>query len=130
MADPLFNLIIDDTSPLITYSPFSDTFTAPNIPGGWNPYYTDSGFAQRSSGNGSDIIAAIGNGTSLHLTAHDGAFLQISWNGASSCSSCHPTCPSFLRTHRRASMRRPSLPRCSLPSVYRGAREGIRSSRG
>ncbi|KAI1795592.1 hypothetical protein LXA43DRAFT_970492 [Ganoderma leucocontextum] len=81
MADPVFSLTIDDTSPLVLYSPFADTFSQPQTGQGWNPYYTASGFASIDSGAGSPISPAIGNGTSLHLTAADGAALQIIWNG-------------------------------------------------
>lgn len=83
MADPAFSLTIDDTSPLVLYSPFPDTFSQPQTGQGWNPYYTRSGFASIDSGAGSPISSAIGNGTSLHITAADGAALQITWNGAS-----------------------------------------------
>ncbi|KAI0745858.1 hypothetical protein C8Q76DRAFT_607014 [Earliella scabrosa] len=81
MADPVFNITIDDTSPVVLYAPFADTFSTPNTALGWNPFYTDSGFATVNSGAGSAIGPAIGNGTSLHLTACDGAALQIDWNG-------------------------------------------------
>ena len=81
MADPVFNTTIDDTSPVVLYAPFADTFSTPNTALGWNPFYTDSGFATVNSGAGSAIGPAIGNGTSLHLTACDGAALQINWNG-------------------------------------------------
>ncbi|KAI0709554.1 hypothetical protein C8T65DRAFT_708394 [Cerioporus squamosus] len=92
MADPLFPLTIDDTSPVVRYSPFADTFSAPNTAQGWNPFYTDSGFATVNSGAGSAIGPAIGNGTSLHLTACDGAALQIDWNG-----ECFFTCEAEVR---------------------------------
>lgn len=82
MADLLTTITIDDTSPVISYSPFADTFSSPNTLEGWNPYYTQTGFAQFDSSAGANITKAIGNGTSLHLTACDGAGLQISWNGA------------------------------------------------
>ncbi len=87
MADPAFPLTIDDTSPLVLYHPFADTFTQPQTGQGWNPYYTRSGFASIDSGAGSLISSAIGNGTSLHLTAAEGAALQINWNGV--CQSVH-----------------------------------------
>lgn len=64
---------IDDTSPCISYSPFRDTYTTPNLSAGWNPYYDKSGFAT-SSGE-------IGNGTSLHITSLDGASLALQWHG-------------------------------------------------
>jgi hypothetical protein len=64
---------IDDTSPCISYSPFRDTFTTPNLSAGWNPYYDQSGFATASG--------EIGNGTSLHITSLDGASLALQWRG-------------------------------------------------
>ncbi|EMD37645.1 hypothetical protein CERSUDRAFT_73497 [Gelatoporia subvermispora B] len=84
MADPGYSLTIDDTSPAISYSPFGDTFTQPNLTAGWNPFYTDSGFATipaGSSSSASTSITQIGNGTSLHITAHDGAQIGVTWNG-------------------------------------------------
>ena len=81
MADPVFNITIDDTSPVVLYAPFADTFSTPNTALGWNPFYTDSGFATVDAGAGSAIGPAIGNGTGLHLTACDGAVLEIDWNG-------------------------------------------------
>ncbi|KAI0373937.1 hypothetical protein BV20DRAFT_589765 [Pilatotrama ljubarskyi] len=82
MADPVFPLTIDDTSPLVLYQPFGDSFTGvPTVAAGWNSYDTIGGLAQSPSGSGSSIEATIGNGTSLHVTASDGAALQIDWNG-------------------------------------------------
>ncbi|OJT15425.1 hypothetical protein TRAPUB_8013 [Trametes pubescens] len=83
MADPAFPLTIDDTSPIVLYQPFRDIFTAiPDLAAGWNQYYNISGFAQSPSGVGTSIGAStVGNGTSLHLTASDGAELRIDWNG-------------------------------------------------
>ena len=123
MADPLFTLIIDDTSPIVSYSPFADTFSTPNTASGWNPYYTDSGFAQFASGAGSDITAAVGNGTSLHLTACDGAFMQISWNGTSPAPHLPPP-----------SAQAPPSPRPSVhplfPLAHQTARVGQEGVRG
>jgi hypothetical protein len=65
---------VDDTSPLISYSPFADTFSTPDLLKGWNPYFTDSGFVS-SQGD-------VGKGTSLHVTSYDGAALSLQWNGA------------------------------------------------
>ncbi|OBZ70850.1 hypothetical protein A0H81_09220 [Grifola frondosa] len=56
---------------------------APDLTAGWNPYYSDSGFATVDSGMGSVFGTAIGNGTSMHMTSCDGAALAISWNGTS-----------------------------------------------
>ena len=94
MADPLFPLTIDDSSPVVRYSPFADTFGAPNTAQGWNPFYTDSGFATVDAGAGSAIGPAIGNGTGLHLTACDGAVLEIDWTGEhrAAFSSFHVSC--------------------------------------
>ena len=110
MADPVFSLTIDDTSPLVLYSPFPDTFGQPQTGQGWNPYYTDSGFASIDSGAGSPISSAIGNGTSLHITAADGAALQITWNGACLCvrSLSHCLCVS---SH-------PSLSQCCVRARF------------
>ncbi|KAH9942359.1 uncharacterized protein BXZ73DRAFT_87965 [Epithele typhae] len=80
-VNPLFPLTIDDTSPLVVYQPFADTFTIPNVATGWNPFYTLTGFATVATGADSEVASALGNGTSLHLTACDGASLQVSWNG-------------------------------------------------
>ncbi|GBE80613.1 hypothetical protein SCP_0303280 [Sparassis crispa] len=81
MADPVFSVTIDDTSPTIQYAPFPDTFTVPALLSGWNPYYTNSGFATDPGPSSNASITDVGNGTSLHLTACDGAALAISWNG-------------------------------------------------
>ncbi|KAI0335128.1 hypothetical protein GY45DRAFT_1241336 [Cubamyces sp. BRFM 1775] len=84
MADAVFPLTIDDTSPLVQYSPFGDTTTgSPAIGSGWNAFDTSSGFASWPSGSGLQIGPTVSNGTSLHLTAADGAGFQIDWNGAS-----------------------------------------------
>ncbi|CCL98691.1 uncharacterized protein FIBRA_00694 [Fibroporia radiculosa] len=82
MAVPVFPIIIDDTSPTVAYAPFADTYGTPNLTAGWNPYYTDLGFSSNtgslSTGTG---VSNVGAGTSLHLTAHDGAEFAIKWNG-------------------------------------------------
>ncbi|KAF8149484.1 hypothetical protein B0H34DRAFT_802469 [Crassisporium funariophilum] len=65
--------IVDDTSPAISYSPFRDTFSAPNLSSGWNPYYNSSGFAAAQGD--------VGDGTSLHITSFDGASLVVQWHG-------------------------------------------------
>ena len=84
MADAVFPLTIDDTSPLVQYSPFGDTTTGtPAIGVGWNAFDTSSGFASWPSGSGLPIGPTVANGTSLHLTAADGAAFQIDWNGTS-----------------------------------------------
>jgi len=72
MAVPL-QIWVDDTSPTITYYPFADTFGTPNVLAGWNPYYTDSGFAAYQGD--------LGVGTSLHRTSLDGASFSVQWNG-------------------------------------------------
>ncbi|KAI0775816.1 hypothetical protein BD413DRAFT_470817 [Trametes elegans] len=82
MADPVFPLIMDDTSPVVLYAPFADTFAQWDLDAGWNPFYTISGFATTPSGAGSQVGPSTGNGTSLHITSNDGGALQINWNGA------------------------------------------------
>ncbi|KAL1669703.1 hypothetical protein GGF50DRAFT_123010 [Schizophyllum commune] len=64
---------VDDTSPQIGYSPYADTLSLPDLTGGWNPYYDDSGFAHGLDGTGS--------GNSAHITAHDGATISVRWRG-------------------------------------------------
>jgi len=67
------HVTVDDISPCISYSPFRDTFSSPNLSAGWNPYYDQSGFAAHSG--------ETGNGTSLHITSLDGASLALQWRG-------------------------------------------------
>jgi hypothetical protein len=74
MADPV-QFYVDDTSPSISYFPFGDTFSLPNLTAGWNPYFDQTGFASTSGGTG--------NGTSYHVTSRDGASLSVQWKGAS-----------------------------------------------
>ncbi|TFK44161.1 hypothetical protein BDQ12DRAFT_708173 [Crucibulum laeve] len=64
---------VDDTSPSISYFPFRDTFSTPNLSAGWNPYFDDSGFAS--------VLGEEGNGTSLHITSLDGASISVQWHG-------------------------------------------------
>lgn len=70
-----FAITIDDTSPTVVYSPFADTFAAPNLTAGWNPYFSDSGLATDPT------IGQVGQGLSFHVTSADGASLAIRWNG-------------------------------------------------
>ncbi|KZT71800.1 hypothetical protein DAEQUDRAFT_706567 [Daedalea quercina L-15889] len=81
MADTLVSIAVDDNSPTIAYAPFGDTFGAPNLTAGWNPYYTGSGFSTGSNSSSSSVVSNLGNGTSLRLTACDGAQVAIQWNG-------------------------------------------------
>ncbi|KAL1679395.1 hypothetical protein EV122DRAFT_289577 [Schizophyllum commune] len=64
---------VDDTSPQIGYSPYADTLSLPDLTGGWNPYYDNSGFA--------DGLGETGSGNSAHITAHDGATISVRWRG-------------------------------------------------
>ncbi|KAA1472827.1 hypothetical protein DENSPDRAFT_206599 [Dentipellis sp. KUC8613] len=73
MADS-FQLVIDDTSPVLSYYPFSDTFGVPDLQAGWNPYYTRSGFVS-SPGQ-------LGAGDSQHITSLDGAAFVLQWFGS------------------------------------------------
>lgn len=66
---------VDDTSPSLSYYPLRDTFSAPNLTAGWNPYYDISGFASP--------LGQIGNGTSYHITSMDGASISMKWHGTS-----------------------------------------------
>ncbi|KAI0339912.1 hypothetical protein BDW22DRAFT_1399608 [Trametopsis cervina] len=74
--DGSFRITIDDTSPTVVYAPFADTFSSPNLTAGWNPFFSDSGFADTTSSDGQ-----VGEGTSFHVTSGDGASLRIRWNG-------------------------------------------------
>ncbi|TFY75109.1 hypothetical protein EWM64_g8903 [Hericium alpestre] len=67
-------LLIDDTSPALFYYPFSDTLGFPDLAAGWNPYFTDSGFAV--------TLGEVGNGTSFHTTSCDGAAFSVQWFGS------------------------------------------------
>ncbi|KAI9067273.1 hypothetical protein FKP32DRAFT_1609454 [Trametes sanguinea] len=108
MADAVFPLAIDDTSPLVLYSPFRDTFTGtPAITAGWNSFDTASGFANSPSGPGAPIGPTVVNGTSLHLTAADGAALQIDWHGKFTSFRSHKT--DEPRGHRATVRRSPSV---------------------
>ncbi|KAF8187486.1 hypothetical protein BJ912DRAFT_423944 [Pholiota molesta] len=73
MSVTLVTFTVDDTSPCVSYSPFGDTFSTPNLIAGWNPYFDPSGYA-KSQGE-------VGNGTSLHITSLDGASLGLQWSG-------------------------------------------------
>jgi hypothetical protein len=66
---------VDDTSPSISYFPFADTLSTPNLRAGWNPYFDDTGFAKSPGGKGS--------GPSFHITSLDGAQLSLLWHGVS-----------------------------------------------
>ncbi|KAJ6594210.1 hypothetical protein B0H19DRAFT_1246903 [Mycena capillaripes] len=65
---------VDDSSPTVIYAPFGDTFSTPDLSAGWNPHWQDLGFS-------SAILGSTGSGTSLHITAFNGASLQIQWKG-------------------------------------------------
>ncbi|KAH0589586.1 hypothetical protein J132_06672 [Termitomyces sp. J132] len=63
---------VNDTSPTISYLPFTDTFP-PNLTAGWNSFFDGSGFATSPQETGS--------GASSHITSHDQATLSITWRG-------------------------------------------------
>jgi hypothetical protein len=73
------NFTVEDFSPTVSYYPRGDTFSAPNLSAGWNPYWQDPGFSGATTGS-------TGSGTSLHITSLDGASLQIQWKGTPSNS--------------------------------------------
>lgn len=68
-----FQLILDDTSPVVNYYPFSETLGAADLVAGWNSYFTQSGFLS--------VLGQTGEGTSLHVTGLEGAELTIQWFG-------------------------------------------------
>jgi hypothetical protein len=77
MADS-FSLLIDDSSPILSYFPFPDTLSIPNFFEGWNPCFSISACPTFPSQQG--------NGSSLHVTSLDGAAFSINWWGTH-----HPT---------------------------------------
>ncbi|KAJ7282964.1 hypothetical protein C8J57DRAFT_55731 [Mycena rebaudengoi] len=74
MTATLVQFSVEDGSPTITYAPFPDTFTSPNLTAGWNPFFDSPGFS-------SATVGATGSGTSFHITSLDGASFQIRWKG-------------------------------------------------
>ena len=66
---------VDDTSPSISYIPFANTSSTPNLRAGWNPYFVNTGFA--------NTPGVTGAGTSFHITSLHGAELSFPWHGAS-----------------------------------------------
>ncbi|GLB36973.1 hypothetical protein LshimejAT787_0400240 [Lyophyllum shimeji] len=77
------HFVVDDTSPMISYSPLGDTFSTVNLTAGWNPYFSGSGFVK--------AIGETGQGTSLHTTFRDEAALSITWTGSGIQLSGHTT---------------------------------------
>ncbi|KAI9442464.1 hypothetical protein H4582DRAFT_1283548 [Lactarius indigo] len=72
MADS-FSLVVNDSSPLLSYFPFSDTLSVPNFTAGWNPCFSASAC--------STFPGQQGNGTSFHVTSRDGAAFSVQWWG-------------------------------------------------
>jgi len=77
MADS-FSLLINDSSPTLTYFPFADTLSIPNFFEGWNPCFSISACPT--------FPGAQGNGSSFHVTSQDGAAFSIHWWGTPSRS--------------------------------------------
>ena len=75
MADS-FSLLINDSSPVLSYFPFADTLTIPNFFEGWNPCFSISACPT--------FPGAQGNGSSFHVTSKDGAAFSIQWWGTPS----------------------------------------------
>jgi hypothetical protein len=72
MADS-FSLLINDSSPILSYFPFADTLSIPNFFEGWNPCFSISACPT--------FPGAQGNGSSFHVTSKDGAAFSIQWWG-------------------------------------------------
>ncbi|KAF7782135.1 hypothetical protein Agabi119p4_1511 [Agaricus bisporus var. burnettii] len=66
---------VDDSSPLLTYTPFPDTFGQANLTAGWNPYFVESGFVS--------AIGQTGVGQSQHITSRNGSSISLHWHGTS-----------------------------------------------
>lgn len=75
MADS-FSLLIDDSSPILSYFPFADTLSIPNFFEGWNPCFSISACPT--------FPGQQGNGSSFHVTSKDGAAFSIQWWGTPS----------------------------------------------
>ncbi|KAG9316810.1 hypothetical protein JVU11DRAFT_2875 [Chiua virens] len=73
MAQSLYQFVIDDDSPKISYFPFVNLEPSTNLTAGWQLLYTGSGAA---TGPGQ-----VGVGTSYHYTSRNGTSLLINWNG-------------------------------------------------
>ncbi|KAF8520341.1 hypothetical protein BU17DRAFT_46823 [Hysterangium stoloniferum] len=68
-----FQVVLDDTSPVVNYFPFAETLGVANLLVGWNSYFSASGFLSK--------LGELGQGTSMHVTGLDGAALTIQWKG-------------------------------------------------
>lgn len=77
MADS-FSLLINDSSPILSYFPFADSLSIPNFFEGWNPCFSVSACPT--------FPGQQGNGSSFHVTSKDGAAFSIQWWGTSSRS--------------------------------------------
>src|SRR5258708_12407023 len=75
MADS-FSLLVNDSSPTLSYYPFADTLSVPNFFEGWNPCFTVSACPT--------IPGQQGNGSTFHVTSRDGAAFSIQWSGTPS----------------------------------------------
>ncbi|KAE9408785.1 hypothetical protein BT96DRAFT_807817 [Gymnopus androsaceus JB14] len=67
------SLVVDDTSPIIQYFPFSDTLGPPDFTAGWNPL-----FNQTSLGG---APLQVENSTSVHVTSLNNASFSLQWQG-------------------------------------------------
>lgn len=68
-----FALLIDNSSPALSYFPFADTLSIPNFTQGWNPCFSTSACPT--------FPGQQGNGSSFHVTSMDGAAFSIQWWG-------------------------------------------------
>ncbi|KAK1230252.1 hypothetical protein PQX77_006681 [Marasmius sp. AFHP31] len=66
-------IVVDDTSPTILYSPFSETFGAPNFTAGWNPLFNSTSLG------GTPLN--VGNSTTVHVTSRNDASFLINFQG-------------------------------------------------
>jgi hypothetical protein len=68
-----FALLINNSSPALSYFPFADTLSTPNPTQGWNPCFTTSACPT--------FPGQQGNGSSFHVTSLDAAAFSIQWWG-------------------------------------------------
>ncbi|KAJ7362778.1 hypothetical protein DFH08DRAFT_326438 [Mycena albidolilacea] len=64
-----WNFTIQDNSPVVTYAPFADG----GLAGGWQPWYSKSGFL-KTPGEG-------GDGDSYHISSHPNASFSLQFHG-------------------------------------------------
>ncbi|KAJ3749450.1 hypothetical protein DFH05DRAFT_1476805 [Lentinula detonsa] len=73
MANTALSFDVDDTSPIFTYFPFSDTLSIPDFTAGWHPLFNQTSFG------GAPL--EVENSTSVHITSLNNASFSLRWKG-------------------------------------------------